>query len=146
MRRTALVLAAGLLLLSAVPTFAATGNSVWRAKVTNGTVHGGATLTELANGKEATLAVKVFDVKVGTKVSVTVYDKTTGGTVIVSRDTFKATTSAGARHWDRLTSAELALLKADIKAKDPLWVSVTVTPASGTAAAVTLTGEFKLVK
>jgi hypothetical protein len=145
MRRLALVLAAGLLLLSAVPTFAATGNSVWRAKVTNGTVHGGATLTELANGKEATLAVKVFDVKVGTKVTVTVFDQTTGGTAIVSRDTFKAMTAAGARHWDRLTATELTALKADIKAKDTLWVSITLTP-SGSTATVTLTGKFALAK
>ncbi len=146
MRRLAILGAIGLLLLSAVPTFAASGNSVWRAKLASGAVHGGATLTELANGKEATLAVKLFDVKAGTKVTVTVFDQTTGGTAIVSRDTFKATTAAGARHWDRLTATELATLKADIKAKDTLGVSVTVTPAKASAPTVTLTGEFKLAK
>ena len=46
-------------------TFAATANYVWRATLTSTTtttVHGGATLVEVGNGRLASVAVKLYGV------------------------------------------------------------------------------------
>ena len=145
MRRLALIGAMGLLLLSAVPTFAATGNSVWRTTLNSGAIHGGATLAELANGKAASLAVKLYDVKPSTKVTVTLYAGTNGtGTVIAVRLTFKAPAAGPATHRFWLTTAELKALKADIAKKDSFSVSVTSTSSTGTV--TTFSRNLAIVK
>ncbi len=146
MRRLALIGAAGLLLISATSVFAATGNGVWRATLTNGgTRHGGATLAELANGKSASLAVKLYDVKPGTTVTVTLYDGANGtGSAIATHDTFKAPAAGPATHRFWLTNTELAALKTDLAKKDT--ISVSVSASLGKATAVLLTGNFAAVK
>jgi hypothetical protein len=146
MRRLAFIGATGLLLLSAATVFAATGNGVWRAPLANtGTRHGGATLAELANGKSASLAVKLYDVKPGTTVTVTLYDGANGtGTAIATHDTFKAPAAGPATHRFWLTKTELAALKGDLAKKDT--ISVSVSAALGKAVPVLLTGNFAAVK
>ena len=146
MRRLALIGAAGLLLLSATTVFAASGNSVWRTSLASaGSRHGGATLAELANGKAASLAVKLYDVKPGTTITVTLYEGTNGtGTAIATRDTFRAPAAGPATHRFWLTKAELAALKSDLAKKDT--ISVSVTAALGKATPVLLTGNFAAVK
>lgn len=147
MRRLALIGAAGLLIVSASSVFAASGNGIWRATLTSsGAYHGGATLAEVANGKSASLAVKLYDVKPGTKVTVTLYDGTAGtGTAITKvGETFKAPAAGPATHRFWLTKAQLATLKAALAAKHP--ISVSVSASLGSAPSVVLVGDFKPVK
>ena len=126
MRRLSLIGAIGLLLLSVSTTFAASGNSVWQAKVQVGTVTGGATLAETANGKAASVAVKLYRVKPATTVTVSLNDGACRSTTaIASRLTFKAPSAGPSVHRFWLTKAELAILKTDIGKKDAFSVTIT---------------------
>ncbi len=146
MRRLVLAGTLGLLLLSTSTAFAATSNAVWHTTLKTGAVRGGATLAELANGKAASLAVKLFEVKPATTVTVTLYDGANGtGSVIVSKDRFKAPASGPATHRFWLTKPQLATLKADVAKKDTLSVVVTATGAPS-GPTVTLTGNLAAVK
>ena len=80
MRRLALIGALGLLLLSGSSVLAATNNNIWRATLTSAstattaaqTMHGGATIVEVGNGRLASVAVKLYGVKPDSTVQVTV--------------------------------------------------------------------------
>jgi hypothetical protein len=141
MRRLALIGALGLLLLTTSSAFAGTANNVWRATLLSGTVHGGATLAELANGRAASVAVKLYGVKPDSTLTVTV----TGGAAPISRTSFRMAGTAVHRFW--MTKDELKTLDAAIDAKTTLSVQVVVTPrvAKGTPVTTTLTGTFARV-
>ncbi len=143
MRRLVLAVSlVGLLLLSATSALAASGNSVWRVALKTGSVHGGATLAELANGNGASLAVKLYGVKPGTVVTISLNDGANGTTaVIANRDKFKAPAAGPATHRFWLTKAELKVLKTAITNKDTLSVTATAT-AGATGPTVTLTGNL----
>jgi hypothetical protein len=135
MRRLSLLGALGLLLLSVSTTFAVAGNSVWHAKLKVGSVTGGATMTEVAGGGRATLAVKLYAVKPSTTVTLSLRDGVCPGTAtIAGRLTFKAPAAGPAIHRFTLTKAELAMLKADLTKKDKLSVSATANAKTGCGA------------
>lgn len=135
MRRLSLLGALGLLLLSVSTTLAVGGNTVWHAKLKLGSVTGGATVTEVAGGGRATVAVKLYGVKPGTKVSVTLSNGACPGTsAIAGRLAFTAPTTGPAMHRFTLTKAELTTLKADITKNDKLSVSATADAKTGCGA------------
>jgi hypothetical protein len=76
MRRLSILGAIGLLLISASMVSAASGTRVWQAKVQVGAASGGASLALSANGKAASVAVKLYQVTPATKVTVALYDGT----------------------------------------------------------------------
>src|SRR2546428_2428749 len=112
MRRLALRGAVVLLLFSVSSTFAVTANSVWRTKLTIDSIKGGATLAELANGTAASVAVKLYNVKPSTTVTVTLHDGACPGTAtIAGRLTVKAPASGPAVHRVSLNKTQLAALQ-----------------------------------
>ncbi len=127
MRRLSLIGAIGLLLLSVTTAFAGSGPDVWQAKVHVGTVSGGVTVAERANGKAASLAVKLYHVKPATKVAVSLNAGACSSTptAVATRLTFKARAVGPSfrRFW--LTKAELATFKADVAKSDAFSVTIT---------------------
>ena len=128
MRRLSLIGAIGLLLLLSVSTaFAASGNSVWQAKVQVGAVTGGATLAMTANAKAASVAVKLYHVKPATEVTVSLNAGACSSTptAIASRLTFKAPAIGPAVHRFWLTKSQLAKFKAHVAKGETFSVTIT---------------------
>ena len=140
MRRLSLIGGIGLLLLSVSTTFAGTGTSVWQTKVHVGSVVGGATLAQTANGKAASVAVKLYNVKPATKITVSLNEGACPSTTTIARRlTFKAPSAGPSVHRFWLTTAELATLKADIAKKDAFSVTITAIGKTTDTACTTLT-------
>jgi len=139
MRRLSILGAIGLLLISASMVSAASGTRVWQAKVQVGAASGGASLALSANGKAASVAVKLYHVTPATKVTVALYDGACLSstqpplTLIVSPRAFKAPSAGSAVHRFWLMKSDLATLKTDITASNHVF-SVFIT-ATGTATA-----------
>lgn len=159
MRRLALIGALGLLLLSSSSVFAATNNNIWRATLTTTsttsmsttaqTVHGGATIVEVGNGRLASVAVKLYGVKPDSTVQVTVTDTSSGAHPVWNSPKFKMAARGVDRFW--LKGSAVKPLDAAIDAKDTLTITVTVTARTRTGSApastsVTLTGTFARVR
>jgi len=126
MRRLSLIGAIGLLILTVSTTFAASGNSVWQAKVHVGTASGGVTVAERANGKAASVALKLYHVKPATKVTVSLnVGACPSTTAIASRLTFKAPSAGASGHRFWLTKSELATFKEDVAGSEMFSVAVT---------------------
>jgi peptide/nickel transport system substrate-binding protein len=142
MRRLVLVVVtAGLLIASTGTASAASGNTVLAAGLRSSTVHGAATLTELADGAAASLAVKLYDVKPATTVTLVLYGGPNGtGPLLAGRDTFRSPAAGPATHSFALTRAEFDLLRAAIARGAGLSVVATATPAHGSG--VRLVGTF----
>ena len=135
MRRLSILGAIGLLLISASMVSAASGTRVWQAKVQVGAASGGASLALSANGKAASVAVKLYHVTPATKVTVVLNEGTCASpTLIVSPTAFKAPSAGSAVHRFWLMKSDLATLKTDIANKDVFSVSIAAT-APGTATA-----------
>jgi hypothetical protein len=158
MRRLALIGALGLLLLSGSSVLAATNNNIWRATLTSAstattagqTVHGGATIVEVGNGRLASVAVKLYGVKPDSTVQVTVTDTASSRTQLVwNSPKFKMAATGVNRFW--LKGSAVKPLDAAIDAKDTLAISVTVmtrtrTGSGAASTSVTLTGTFTRVR
>ena len=147
MRRLALAGALGLLLLTTSSVFAATASNVWRASLSSTSttmIHGGATIAEVAGGRAASVAVRLYGVKPDSMLSVTVM---AGSTSIVPSKPFRMAGTAVNRFW--LRGADLKNLDAAIDAKATLTITVTVTPHAAPGGApvtpTTLTGTFARV-
>jgi hypothetical protein len=154
MRRFVFAGVLGLLILTAGSTLAVTSNHIWRATLkgtTTTTVHGGATIAEVGNGRLASVAVKLYGVKPDSTVQVTVTDTTPTTTQTVwSSPKFRMAATGVNRFW--LKGSDVRPLDKAIDAKDTMTITVTVTPKapSGTSSAavtiVTLTGTFARVR
>ena len=154
MRRFAFAGVLGLLILTTGSTFAATTNNVWRATLTSATttsttattVHGGATIAEVGNGRLASVAVKLYGVKPDSTVQVTVTDS--NSPAIWTSPNFKMAATGVNRFW--LKGSDVKPLDKAIDAKDTMTITVTVTPKATTGSAplvaVTLTGTFARVR
>ncbi len=149
MRRFALAGVLGLLILTTGSTFAATTNNIWRATLASTSttsIHGGATIVKVGNGRLASVAVKLYGVKPDATVQVTVTDSTTPN--IWTSTKFKMAATGVNRFW--LKGSDVKPLDKAIDAKDTLTITVTVTPKPTTggapATAITLTGTFARVR
>ena len=149
MRRFAFAGVLGLLILTTGSTFAATANNVWRATLTSATtttVHGGATIVEVGNGRLASVAVKLYGVKPDSTIEVTVTDSTTSA--IWTSPKFKMAATGVNRFW--LKGSDVKPLDNAIDARDTMTITVTAMPKATTGSApvtgVTLTGTFARVR
>jgi len=133
-----------LLLVLAVPTLAATGNQIWRSSFKSTTVHGGSTITVLANGMSATAAVKAYAASGSTVSARICAGACSSSNVIVSFTRFRVPASGVTREWHRLSATQFADLKKAIADKTAPTLEVTV--SKGTAPATTTTSTFALVK
>jgi hypothetical protein len=144
MRRLSILGAIGLLLISASMVSAASGTRVWQAKVQVGAASGGASLALSANGKAASVAVKLYHVTPATKVTVVLNDGACASPTvppIASRLTFKTPSAGPAVHRFWLTKSDLATLKTDIANKDAFSVSITAKGTGTATACVNLTSR-----
>ena len=149
MRRFVFAGVLGLLILTTGSTFAATTNNIWRATLTGATtttIHGGATIVEVGNGRLASVAVKLYGVKPDSTVQVTVTASTNTAPWISPK--FRMAATGVNRFW--LKGSDVKPLDKAIDAKDTMTITVTVTPkatgGSATVVAVTLTGTFARVR
>jgi hypothetical protein len=148
MRRLSILGAIGLLLISASMVSAASGTRVWQAKVRVGAASGGASLALSANGKAASVAVKLYHVTPATKVTVALYDGACLSstqpplTLIASRLTFKTPSAGPAVHRFWLSPGELGTLRTDIAASNHVFsVFITATGTATATACVNLTSR-----
>jgi hypothetical protein len=148
MRRLSILGAIGLLLISASMVSAASGTRVWQAKVQVGAASGGASLALSANGKAASVAVKLHHVTPATKVTVALYDGACLSstqpplTLIASRLTFKTPSAGPAVHRFWLSPGELGTLRTDIAASNHVFsVFITATGTATATACVNLTSR-----
>jgi hypothetical protein len=148
MRRLSILGAIGLLLISASMVSAASGTRVWQAKVQVGAASGGASLALSANGKAASVAVKLYHVTPATKVTVALYDGACLSstqpplTLIASRLTFKTPSAGPAVHRFWLSPGELGTLRTDIAASNHVFsVFITATGTATATACINLTSR-----
>ena len=148
MRRLSILGAIGLLLISASMMSAASGTRVWQANVQVGAASGGASLALSANGKAASVAVKLYHVTPATKVTVALYDGACLSstqpplTLIASRLTFKTPSAGPAVHRFWLSPGELGTLRTDIAASNHVFsVFITATGTATATACVNLTSR-----
>jgi hypothetical protein len=147
--RKPLVASAGalaLLLVLAIPAFAATQDQVWRAtfKSTTPAARGGSTITVLADGKAATAAVKVYASSSSTVSARICAGACSDSTLLVSFPRFRVPASGVTRAWQRLTTAQFDSLKKALA--DKTMPTLEVTLSKGTTASTPISATFVKMK
>lgn len=135
-----------LLLVLAVPTFAATQNQVWRAtfKSAAPATRGGSTITILADGRAATAAVKVYAAGGSTVTARICAGACSDSSVIVSFPRFRVPVSGVTRAWQRLTTAQFDSLTKALA--DKSTTTLEVTDSKGTTTSTPITADFTKAK